>query len=75
MSHYSSSNFDPEDDAPYTEPMCERCKCCGTSWVACDTCGGESTVGHDCGEDCCACLYPEDNVTCDTCEGTGGWWA
>lgn len=26
---------------------------------------------HDCGEDCCSCLEPEPNVTCDVCDGTG----
>lgn len=26
---------------------------------------------HDCQEDCCACLEPELNVTCDECGGDG----
>ena len=31
---------------------------------------------HDCGEDCCPCLYPEDRtspdwITCPECGGTG----
>lgn len=30
---------------------------------------------HDCGEDCCACLYPVENVQCDICYGKGGWRA
>jgi hypothetical protein len=41
-------------------------------WEECDNCGGEGVSGHDCGEDCCCCLYPEDNVTCDFCDGAGG---
>lgn len=42
-------------------------------WMDCWKCGGEGYSHHDCGEDCCACLYPEDNVRCDICEGKGGW--
>ena len=45
----------------------------GNEWVTCWQCGGEGTNGHDCGEDCCCCAWPEDNVTCDICEGKGGW--
>ena len=44
-------------------------------WVDCWKCGGEGTTGHDCGEDCCCCLEPEDNVICDECGGAGGWHA
>ena len=29
--------------------------------------------GHDCGEDCCACYMPEDNVPCQYCDGSGLW--
>lgn len=43
-------------------------------WCECWKCGGEGVDGHDCGEDCCCCLYPEDNVRCDICNGKGGWW-
>jgi len=28
---------------------------------------------HDCGEDICCCLSPTNNVTCDICNGKGGW--
>lgn len=45
----------------------------GKWWVDCWQCGGEGTTGHDCGEDCCNCADPEDNVTCDICHGHGGW--
>jgi hypothetical protein len=30
--------------------------------------------GHDCGEDCCACLEPEENDPCAQCGGIGGWY-
>jgi hypothetical protein len=52
------------------------CDVCGAEmdWEDCDRCGGEGLDGHDCGEDACCCLYPEDNETCDQCEGRGGWW-
>lgn len=42
-------------------------------WIDCWNCGGEGYSHHDCGEDCCACLEPEDNVRCDICHGKGGW--
>lgn len=41
-------------------------------WVHCESCI-DGFVGHDCGEDCCPCLYPEDNVKCQICDGEGGW--
>jgi hypothetical protein len=37
----------------------------------CWNCGGTGLVGHDCGEDTCMCLQPEENVTCDVCNGDG----
>ena len=43
-------------------------------WHECEQCGGEGVYGHDCGEDVCCCLYPEDNMRCDICRGKGGWW-
>lgn len=42
-------------------------------WVDCWNCGGEVFVDHDCGEDICCCLHPQDNVLCDICEGAGGF--
>ena len=42
-------------------------------WEVCWECGGEGVNGHDCGEDCCPCLEPEENMTCQTCDGKGGW--
>lgn len=52
-----------------------QCARCGSScyWQQCDQCGGEGLDGHDCGEDCCCCLNPEDNVVCQFCAGHGGW--
>ena len=54
--------------------MCPRCGCCEMIWYDCEHCGGTGFSHHDCGEDSCCCLYPEDNVRCDICEGEGGWW-
>jgi hypothetical protein len=53
-----------------------QCARCGSSLERepCWNCGGEGLSHHDCGEDCCCCLYPEDNVRCDVCDGEGGWW-
>lgn len=42
-------------------------------WTECWQCGGEGFSHHDCGEDTCCCLHPEDNVLCDICEGKGGF--
>ena len=44
------------------------------SWHECEDCGATGENGHDCGDDCCVCLYPEDNMRCDRCSGKGGWW-
>lgn len=42
-------------------------------WTECWQCGGMKFSHHDCGEDTCCCLQPEDNVICDICHGNGGW--
>jgi hypothetical protein len=39
--------------------------------VECESCGGEGYTSHDCGEDCCCCEFPEDNVICEACGGKG----
>jgi len=39
----------------------------------CSACCGEGLYGHDCGEDSCACLDPDDNVVCSICRGEGGF--
>ena len=53
-----------------------QCPYCGSSvsWQDCDACGGSGFSGHECGEDTCCCLDPEDNVECDICNGEGGWY-
>lgn len=51
--------------------LCPRCRCCEIGPEDCDACGGEGTFGHDCGEDTCCCLDPEENVACDNCLGRG----
>ncbi|MGH8697726.1 MAG: hypothetical protein ACREVS_14680 [Burkholderiales bacterium] len=53
--------------------LCPRCKCCTVEREECWSCGGEGVNDHDCGEDSCCCLYPEDNVRCDVCLGAGGF--
>lgn len=52
----------------------EICKKCGSSlvWDECHECGGEEFSHHDCGDDTCYCFNPEPNVTCESCDGTGG---
>jgi hypothetical protein len=59
-------------ETPYGQDS--MCSFCGSSvhWEDCDQCGGTGYNGHECGEDTCCCLYPEDNVTCDYCDGKGG---
>jgi hypothetical protein len=54
---------------PQVEYNCARC---GSS-LDFDECGNcdDGFVGHDCGEDCCCCADPYDNVACDICHGTG----
>lgn len=49
------------------------CARCGSDcdYTRCDCNDGYD--GHDCGEDCCPCLEPEENVICETCNGAGGW--
>lgn len=54
--------------------LCPRCKCCSMIWMECHNCE-DGYSGHDCGEDCCCCADPEDNVVCNVCHGKGGWWA
>lgn len=55
-------------------PASHPCAKCGNEkeWRDCYNCDGGYSY-HDCGQDCCCCLDPEDNVTCDICDGREGW--
>jgi len=57
------------DDTP-------TCKGCGDEmyWTDCWNCDEDGYSHHECGEDTCVCLYPENNVTCEFCEGKGGYY-
>lgn len=66
----------PAEDASYEDDDPPYCEVCGAEldWEDCNECGGSGYSYHDCGEDVCCCLDPEDNVKCDQCSGNGGWW-
>jgi hypothetical protein len=51
-----------------------QCARCGSSADSehCEHCEN-GFEGHDCGEDCCACLHPEDNIPCSFCGGAIIW--
>lgn len=55
------------------EPTCAACGA-EMGHVHCERCDGDGVTGHDCGEDSCPCVDPEDNLRCDVCDGEGGWW-
>ncbi len=65
---FTVEQYVPDDDG--------YCKECGAplEWIGCWSCSGEGAY-HDCGEDCCCCLEPDEdlNVQCDICKGEGGW--
>ena len=50
--------------------ICPRCKCCELISEECGNCE-DGYSSHDCGEDCCCCEDPIDNVPCDMCCGRG----
>ena len=55
------------------ENQCARCgSSCG--FLDCGNCDEFGYSHHDCGEDCCCCLRPENNVVCQWCNGSGGSW-
>ncbi len=39
--------------------------------ISCPDCDGTGYDGHDCQEDTCCCLNPEENIPCQECEGLG----
>lgn len=45
----------------------------GQYWQECWNCT-DGYSHHDCGEDTCCCVEPEDNVVCDVCQGAGDWY-
>lgn len=51
-----------------------QCARCGSSVATecCEYCE-DGYDGHDCGEDVCCCLHPEENVPCQYCRGSGVW--
>jgi len=59
----------PEMYATGLEIDCQ-CARCGSSIAteSCEYCE-DGYSGHDCGEDTCCCLYPEDNIRCQHCNG------
>lgn len=60
-------------DADKVARVRETCALHGEkSWCECWNCE-DGYSGHDCGEDVCCCLHPEDNQRCDICNGKGGW--
>lgn len=61
------------DDGQYDDCQCARCGS-SVAHTRCYNCGGEGYSHHDCGEDTCCCLNPDDNVICDICRGSGGWF-
>lgn len=67
---------DHPPDEMYKQGVEIDCQCarCGSSVVSeiCDECE-DGFSGHDCGEDCCCCAFPEDNIPCDYCRGRGVW--
>lgn len=62
----------PPNDGREWECQCARCGS-SMSFIECPECGGEGLCGHDCGEDCCCCLEPEDNIECPACSGVGSF--
>lgn len=63
MTNYPPGTGPNDPRAPWNQP--------DPVFVECGDCGGTGLDGHDCGEDTCCCLHPEDNVTCETCNGSG----
>jgi hypothetical protein len=57
----------------YWERPCPKCGL-EQDALECWNCDGDGFSYHDCGEDTCACLDPEEkNVRCNECHGLGRW--
>ena len=67
-----SDDWGSLDKDSAAEPICPECEW-DLTWMDCGQCE-DGMIGHDCGEDCCACLEPEPNMHCDVCGGAGGWY-
>ena len=65
-------SFPPSDGREW-DCQCARCGSSVCYWD-CDSCGGDGYGYHDCGDDTCCCLHPEDNIVCGICDGHGGWY-
>ena len=59
-------------DADNWNPDCPTCQH-EMNWIECSRCDGEGFTEHDCFEDTCCCLNPDDDE-CRQCSGYGGWW-
>lgn len=55
----------------YIELSDELCPNCGHQAYERECNCDDGIDGHECGEDVCCCLEPEENVECDECEGYG----
>ncbi len=68
----------PCNTCPVDKPTHNNCLDCAR-WeaekVICWKCGGSGLTHHDCGEDTCCCVDPQDNVDCDICDGEGELYA
>jgi hypothetical protein len=64
----------PAPDSELNPEMCPRCGCCEIELIVCERCDGTGVFGHDCGEDCCCCVNPDENEPCYVCGGVGSWW-
>lgn len=61
----------PLDDEIDFDDSCEKCGC-SLQVETCWQCGGAGGW-HDCGDDTCCCLNPDEDLNdeCDICNGKG----
>lgn len=76
MNNQNKQSLDNYLTHDYRQDFPPACKECATEldWEECWDCVGEGVTHHECGDDTCACLIPEDNVICQTCSGENGWY-